>query len=153
MLHSATPYEHLIMAHSVWGTGTMYYGMRDFRPDCSYITTEWVSVLFLPIVPLRSFRVASQERTSSGFGWRSSYLVFEKTRPNGKQVIGTYCYVCLMIAWVISTGTILGKYINTGEALPVCSAIALWILPAPTPWVLRYLKLRKLPKTTRDRIF
>ena len=36
--------------------GTAFIGCRDKDPDGSYVTTEWF-MLFLPIFPLRSFRV------------------------------------------------------------------------------------------------
>jgi hypothetical protein len=45
------------MPHSVNGIGTAYYGKRDVRENGSYITTEWVIFLYLPIVPVASFRV------------------------------------------------------------------------------------------------
>ncbi|NJN24023.1 MAG: hypothetical protein HC810_06015 [Acaryochloridaceae cyanobacterium RL_2_7] len=45
------------MPFNVNGIGTTYYGRRDFRPDGSYVTTEWVIFLMLPIAPLRTFRV------------------------------------------------------------------------------------------------
>lgn len=45
------------MPQSVNGIGTTYYGKRDFEENGSYITTEWVIFLYLPIVPVASFRV------------------------------------------------------------------------------------------------
>ncbi|WP_008308223.1 hypothetical protein [Leptolyngbya sp. PCC 6406] len=45
------------MPFNVNGIGTTYYGRRDFRPDGSYITTEWFIFLMVPIAPLRTFRV------------------------------------------------------------------------------------------------
>ncbi|MDA0268606.1 MAG: hypothetical protein O2890_15500 [Cyanobacteria bacterium] len=45
------------MPFNVNGIGTTYYGRRDFRPDGSYVTTEWAIFLMLPIAPLCTFRV------------------------------------------------------------------------------------------------
>jgi hypothetical protein len=45
------------MPFNVNGTGTTYYGRREFRPDGSYVTTEWVIFFLLQIAPLRTFRV------------------------------------------------------------------------------------------------
>ena len=45
------------MPYSVNGFGTTYYGHAEWRRDGSYITTEWIVFLFVPIIPLRSYRV------------------------------------------------------------------------------------------------
>jgi len=40
------------------GIGTTYYGKRDFRTDGSWLTTEWVVVFFIPLLPISSRRIA-----------------------------------------------------------------------------------------------
>jgi len=45
------------MPSSVNGCGTRYYGKRRFNPDGSYITTNFVCLLFIPLIPLHSVRV------------------------------------------------------------------------------------------------
>src|SRR5437867_639442 len=39
------------------GVGTRFYGKSDVHTDKSYITTKWVVCLWLPILPLGSYRV------------------------------------------------------------------------------------------------
>ncbi len=39
------------------GAGTRFYGKRDELPDGSCITTKWLVALYLPIIPLGSYRV------------------------------------------------------------------------------------------------
>jgi len=39
------------------GFGTKFYGNRDVAEDGSYVTTEWITALYVPLVPLRSYRV------------------------------------------------------------------------------------------------
>ena len=39
------------------GIGTDYYDEYDFRPDGSYVTTEWASLFYLPLFPIRSVRL------------------------------------------------------------------------------------------------
>jgi len=39
------------------GFGTAYYGKRDLANDGSYVTTVWVTALWIPLVPLGSYRV------------------------------------------------------------------------------------------------
>lgn len=50
------------------GFGTTFYGKRDFRADGSYITTEWIVLAYLPLIPIRSLRVSYR-----GPGERRSY--------------------------------------------------------------------------------
>lgn len=37
------------------GFGTAYVGKRDIAPDGSHVTTEWVMLFYLPVIPIRSF--------------------------------------------------------------------------------------------------
>jgi len=89
------------MAHSINGVGTTFYGKRDFRADGSYVTTEWVVLLWLPLIPLRSFRVSYQgSGPTTGLGTNAEYRVFARTLPNWKQVISVYALILLSIAWL-----------------------------------------------------
>jgi hypothetical protein len=45
------------MPQTINGCGTKYYGRRDQESDGSYITTEWIVFLFLPLIPIGSYRV------------------------------------------------------------------------------------------------
>ena len=42
------------MPSNINGFGTKYYGQRDFRPDGSYVTTNFFCLGFFPVVPLHS---------------------------------------------------------------------------------------------------
>jgi hypothetical protein len=45
--------------HTLNGFGTMLYGNRDPHPDGSYVATRYLTALFLPVIPLGAYRVAS----------------------------------------------------------------------------------------------
>lgn len=45
------------MPYTLNGFGTRFYGQRDIGPDGSYITTAWVTALYVPLVPYASYRV------------------------------------------------------------------------------------------------
>ncbi|HZP64319.1 MAG TPA: hypothetical protein VFB28_12965 [Terriglobales bacterium] len=45
------------MPYTLNGFGTRYYGSRDLAEDGSYITTLWVTALYVPLLPLGSYRV------------------------------------------------------------------------------------------------
>jgi hypothetical protein len=45
------------MPYTLNGFGTKYYGNRERAEDGSYITTLWVTALYVPLFPLASYRV------------------------------------------------------------------------------------------------
>src|SRR5580765_3754723 len=87
------------------GSGIRFYGQRDFRPDGSYMTTEWVVLFWVPLIPLRSLRVRSGERRDSYLFVLSSssqnYAVYETRAPYWKQVLYTYGYMALVAGWAV----------------------------------------------------
>ena len=89
------------MPASLNGCGTTYYGSRDFHTDGSYITTEWIIFLHIPLLPLASFRVLP---TGSGH----NYLVFnsqnyrvQKILLCRKQVWNTYLTILIVILSIV----------------------------------------------------
>lgn len=45
------------MPYTVMGVGTTYYGRALREPDGSYVATEWLVALNMPVLPLRSWRL------------------------------------------------------------------------------------------------
>lgn len=45
------------MPYTFNGCGTSYYGQRDHAADGSYITTLWATAVWIPLLPLASYRV------------------------------------------------------------------------------------------------
>src|SRR5712675_81918 len=59
------------------GCGVALIGKWDVRLDETYATTAWFTLLWIPVIPLRSFRVWSSR--SGGFlFYTTSFLVYEK---------------------------------------------------------------------------
>jgi hypothetical protein len=52
------------MPFTIAGIGTSFRGRREL-PDGTYITTEWVTLWWVPLVPRRSWRVLGE---GAGFG-------------------------------------------------------------------------------------
>ena len=44
------------MPYTFNGCGTRFYGQREQAEDGSYITTEWITFVYLPLLPIRSYR-------------------------------------------------------------------------------------------------
>jgi hypothetical protein len=45
------------MPYTLNGFGTKYYGKREKAGDGSYITTMWITALYIPVLPVGSYRV------------------------------------------------------------------------------------------------
>ena len=130
------------MAYSFNGFGTTFYGQRDFREDGSYITTEWVVIMMIPIIPLRSLRVRykgpAERRFPIGLGSADSYVVYEKTFPNLKQVLCVYTYTAFLIGWMTTVACCYGYFFQSMDmTLSVILIFVSFTLPALMPIALR----------------
>lgn len=119
------------LARSFNGIGTSVYGKRSFQPDGSYIATLWIVLGWIPLIPLKSFRVkeAGPEK-SIPFGWSRPYYVLSKSRPDVKQVINIYSYI---VAFFVGCQTLLT--INAADWVGY-AGLGLWV---SLPWALRKL--------------
>ncbi len=96
MMISSSP-----VASSNFGTGTLYYGKRDFRPDGSYVTTEFIALLWIAVIPIRSLRVKHTGTDVEGIGLISRYAEFARTRPHLKQVLSVYAFELAILAFIM----------------------------------------------------
>jgi hypothetical protein len=89
------------MAFTLNGFGTMFYGEGDRHPDGSFITTEWVAAAYVPLIPLRSYRVARNVAADvNAIVFHShGYHVLEKLGIWWPQVIRIYGFLAFLVAW------------------------------------------------------
>ena len=80
------------MPSNVNGFGTKYYGQRDFRPDGSYVTTNFFCLAFVPIIPLHSVRVIPDPKNSAMPFSKNYYAILEKRWPHPLQVLSIYLW-------------------------------------------------------------
>jgi hypothetical protein len=86
------------MSAIIHGVGYRLLGQRDFRPDRSYLTTEFFCVLYLPLYPTRTIRVIPDKKNSRLPFGRSKFVLLEKLpRPELSQVISVYIYAVLIV--------------------------------------------------------
>ena len=107
------------MPTSFQGIGATFCGQRDYQPDGSYITTEFIIFAGIPIMPLKSVRVRYGGATGIVFPVVHSeerYAVLATTRPNIKQVLSVYGFIAFMICWV--SAFVLGLRESRGKAGP-----------------------------------
>jgi len=50
--------ETVPASRSFRGFGTRFHGKRDFRSDGSFVSTKWVIIFWIPVVPVTSARVS-----------------------------------------------------------------------------------------------
>jgi hypothetical protein len=121
------------MPYSFEGIGTRFYGERDYGINGSHITTEWFTLLYLPIAPLRSLRILPTTI-------EPGYTILETTKLNIRQVLSIYG----LIAFVACCGVI-------GSALHL-EYLAILVFPAlGAPWFLRRRALNRMKEEDERR--
>ncbi|HLG99278.1 MAG TPA: hypothetical protein VKX49_23405 [Bryobacteraceae bacterium] len=118
------------LAQTFNGFGTKLYGKRRPAPDGSFLTTKWVVFFWIPLIPLKSYRVkyAGPGETSFLPGWSRRYLVLSESGPDVGQVVNVYSFIALFVLG----GGLLGE-VNAGPILS-WSALIVWVC---IPWLLR----------------
>lgn len=77
---------------SLRGTGTMFYGECDYRQDGSYITTRWITLIYVPLWPISSHRVRYKGTRAGRFlhGADDDYVCDYSRRRHVGQVLRIY---------------------------------------------------------------
>ncbi|MBO9689772.1 MAG: hypothetical protein J7598_24490 [Mitsuaria chitosanitabida] len=92
------------------GTGTKYYGQREHDRGGMYITTKWIVLLGLPLVPLSSWRVfphgegVAQDHShllSSGATLAEQTYEAQRVPMNWRQVLNVYAIVIPIVTLLI----------------------------------------------------
>ena len=82
----------VVLPASINGCGTTWYGASDRERDGSYVVTEWIVFLFMPLIPLGSKRVWPMPKEQTAW-WKASVgNQFKVTRVpmNWSQVVKGY---------------------------------------------------------------
>jgi hypothetical protein len=86
---------------TIAGFGSAHLGRADIRPDGTFVTTEWLVLGHLPLIPIRSFRLATIDG-SVAFGFPSSSSSCEivcELPIQWRQVFRTYGFFAFVAAW------------------------------------------------------
>ncbi len=81
---------------SINGFGTTFYGECDYQPDGTYLTTYWVILAFVPVIPLYGARIMQTESSFLGGG---SLYHYQKLPIHWPQVLRV---------WGFAVGAVLG---------------------------------------------
>ena len=98
-----------IMAASFRGFGTKYFGEADIRLDGSFVTTEFLILLHLPVAPLKSFRLKRLSRGTDLIIKSETFAIVEKLPIQWLQVVRIYLLIICMGGWVIAALWILDQ--------------------------------------------
>jgi hypothetical protein len=96
------------MPSSVNGTGTMYYGHREIDPDGSYVTTEWITFAWIPLVPLKSYRVLPHGQGQNFLVYQSQGYSVRQVPVNGEQIRNVYGVAVGVVGTLCTLGYFLG---------------------------------------------
>lgn len=87
------------MPYSVNGFGTKFYGEADHHPDGSFIATKWITVAYLPVIPVGSFRlIRSGNPYQSDIGY-AEFGVLEDLPIFWPQVFRIYTFLLCSGIW------------------------------------------------------
>ena len=78
------------MPYTLNGVGTKYYGKRDVEPDNSFITTEWIVLVYIPIIPIGSFRVQPTGESTNTIIFSSTQYLVQRVPFNWRQIRNVY---------------------------------------------------------------
>lgn len=95
-----TSLKGIVMAFTLNGIGTTYYGER-WLPEGGYITTEWIVLCFVPIIPLESVRVIKEDPESIGVGLQTRSFTCQPAPLDVEMVLSMYAKMAAAIIFVI----------------------------------------------------
>lgn len=81
------------------GMGSMLIGRSEPRADQSYVTTEWFTILWIPLFPVCRYRLTHHEECSTPFGER--YSIHEKMPPRFNDAAKVYGITVLILIGII----------------------------------------------------
>jgi hypothetical protein len=108
------PNLHIIPNMSILaGCGTKFYGAAE-RQAGTFVTTQWFCLLFIPLLPIQSYRVsyAGEHSSYSGAVMTTStvYSIYQSLPLNWRQVLTVYGLMLALVAVVIGLrGVLLGR--------------------------------------------
>ena len=90
------------MPYTLNGCGTRYYGKRDEGPDGSFVVTEWITLVWVPLIPIRSLRVLPSGEGTNLIVWNSQSYRTMKVPLCWPQVRNIYMFSVPIILLVIA---------------------------------------------------
>lgn len=123
------------MALSVNGFGTSFYGESEYLPDGSFVTTEWVCAVFIPLVPLKSLRLArdAANDVNAAIFFSSAYHVVERVPLRWSQVARVYAFIIALAVWWYAASTICFTRFDIANDPRAPWIISTWVIAMAAP--------------------
>ena len=99
------------------GLVTVTAGKTDFLPDGSYVTTQWFSIMMVPLIPIRSYRVLE--------GGRGCFRACLDVGLHPRQILNVYLFMAVCFAWLASVPLFVGEYLLDKPVWVLLGAIGL----------------------------
>lgn len=135
------------MPESVWGTGTLFYGKRGFASDGSYVTTQFVAIFGVALVPMRSIRIISRRPgfcLDSGLPTiETEYRQVSREPLDVRQVAGVLGIEAAAVLFVFAYGHFMDRFSSISLSTAVLGAVAGLGILFSMPVVLRMRARRK----------
>ncbi len=121
------------------GIVTSAFGKTSFLPDGSFVTTQWLSLFMIPIIPLGSFRVIKSKR------YPNHDRICEPAPFNAKQVGLVYLFVLFCACWLLFVPVMMSEYLLDAAVWVFLTALCFGLpVPAILPWLARRHALGKV---------
>jgi hypothetical protein len=117
------------MPSQVNGIGTTYYGASERQPDGSFVTTEWLILLNIPLVPLRSLRARYLGESHNWNRSSKSYAILGPAPLDKGQVLRAYAW--LLIPMILIT-VLVAAGAAEAAAILMIAGIGFWVLVFPS---------------------
>jgi hypothetical protein len=121
--------------YSVYGTGAMLYGIVQ-RPDGRVEFTVWLSLFWMPLVPLSSWSASYVGESVGGIPGESHWFTdLERIPHNGGRLVKTFLSALLLVGAVIAPIAVMiertnGRAATTAEMIIVL-ACTVWAAGLP----------------------
>ncbi|SSY80689.1 hypothetical protein [Alysiella crassa] len=122
------------------GFGTTFYGECDYRTDGTYITTYWIVVAFIPIIPLYSARILY--KTAAPLDNKPQYQ-YEKLPIHWQQVARIWSFTGVSVLGYVAWAWYM-EYINANDPIRASSLVAFAVTMLLLPYFLRYRAKKKI---------
>ncbi|HAF28652.1 MAG TPA: hypothetical protein DCG75_06350 [Bacteroidales bacterium] len=114
------------------GCGTCFYSATKKQADSSFITTQWFTIFYIPILPIQSYRVIKGAE-SSKFGGvyitsTSNYIILEKLKLERSHLIRAYVFVLSFIIIIASIFSGISSSGNSDQFAQMASSAIMGML-------------------------
>ena len=128
------------LAWNIGMFGTDLLGAKDFEPDGSFLTTKWIVLFWVPIVPLKSLRiryVGPRGRAVRFAGASAGHVVCSERPVDIWQVAFTYAFIALFFVG----RAILARH-HASDVVTYCALGAFIFLVMAPRWLAKRTAMR-----------